>query len=157
MPTSALAKGTTMKTWILIADAAHARVLEASGPGKPLVPVPDFEMRADLPRSHDLGTDRPGRTHESVGTTRHAVEPRSDPHRQLKHDFAVRVAERLDAAAAAKSFDRLVVAAPPAMLGDLRQAMHKQTHQLIAAEVPKDLVKVADRDLRPHFADVIAF
>jgi protein required for attachment to host cells len=146
-----------MRTWILIADAAHARVLETRGIGKSLIAVPDFEMSADLPRSHDLGTDRPARTHESVGKTRHAIEPRNDPHRQLKHEFAARVAERLDAAAAARSFDRLLIAAPPAMLGDLRQALHKQTQDRIAAEVPKDLVRTADRDLRPHFADVIAF
>jgi protein required for attachment to host cells len=146
-----------MKTWILIADAAHARVLETYGPGKPLIAVPDFEMRADLPRSHDLGTERPGRTHESAGTARHAIEPRTNPHKQLEHDFTVLVAQRLNAAAAAKSFDRLVIAAPPAMLGDLRHALHKQTLDRVAAEVPKDLVKIADLDLRSHFANVIAF
>ncbi len=145
-----------MKTWILIADAAHARVLQSNGHGKPLVPVPQFEMHADLPRSHDLGADRPTRTHESVGTTRHAVEPRTDPHRELKRAFAVLVAERLKEAATAKSFDRLVIAAPPVMLGDLRCALHKQVSDKVAAEVPKDLVKIADQDLRPHFAELIA-
>ena len=145
-----------MKIWILIADAAHARVLETKGHGKPLIRVPDFEMHAELPRSHDLGSERPTRTHESMGTTRHAVEPRTDPHRELKRAFAVHVAERLEAAVAAKSFDRLVIAAPPAMLGDLRHALHTQVRDKVAAEVPKDLVKIADQDLLPHFADVIA-
>ena len=144
-----------MKTWILIADAAHARVLETKGHGKPLVPVPDFELHADLPRSHDLGADRPTRTHESVGSTRHAVQPRVDPHRELKRAFAVQVAKRLEAAVTANSFDRLVIAAPPVMLGDLRRAVHKQVSDRIAAEVPKDLVKIADQDLRSHFADFI--
>ena len=59
--------------------------------------------------------------------------------------------------AASKSFDRLVIAAPLTMLGALRQALHKQTQDRIAAEEPKDLVKIADRDLRPYFADVVAF
>jgi protein required for attachment to host cells len=145
-----------MKTWILIADAGHARVLETHGLGKPLIPVPSFEMSEVLPRSRDLGSERPTRTHDSVGNSRHAVEPRVDAHRELKHDFAVRIAERLNAAAAADTFDRLAIAAPPAMLGDIRHALHKQTNDRIVAELPKDLVKVPDKDLRPHFADIIA-
>jgi protein required for attachment to host cells len=145
-----------MKTWILIADAAHARVLETHGHGKPLIPVPDFEMHADLPRSHDLGSDRPTRMQDSMGSTRHAVEPRSDPHRELKRTFAADVAERLEAAATAKSFDRLVIAAPPVMLGDLRHALHQRVKDMVVAEVAKDLVKIAGHDLPPHFADVIA-
>jgi protein required for attachment to host cells len=144
-----------MKTWILIADAAHARVLQTHGHGKPLIPVPDFEMHAELPRSHDLGSDRPTRTQDSMGSSRHAVEPRVDPHRELKRGFAVRVAERLEVAVTANDFDRLVIAAPPTMLGDIRHALHKRVKDLIVAEVAKDLVKIADRDLPPHFANVV--
>lgn len=143
-----------MKTWILIADAAHARVLETSGVGKPLVPVPTFVMDQSLPPSRDLGTERPTRTHDSLGDSRHGVEAPSDPRRELKRKFAGLIVEKLEAALALHAFDRLVLVAPPAMLGDLRHALPNPLVERVAAEIDKDLVKVADHEMRAHLAMV---
>ena len=88
-----------MKTWILIADAAHARILETNGSGKPLTPVPAFTVSQALPPSRDLGSERPARMHDSLGDSRHGVEAHSDPRRELKRKFATLIAEKLEAAA----------------------------------------------------------
>lgn len=145
------------RTWILIADAGNARVLETAGLGQPLYAVPDMASSQDLPRSHDLGNDRLPRGHESVGATRHAIEPKSDPHRELKRSFAKEIADRLTSAAEAKSFERLIIVAPPVMLGDLRQALPRSVKDRTAAEIAKDLVAVPDHDIRKHLLDVVAF
>lgn len=144
-----------MKTWILIADAAHARVLETGGSGKPLVPVPAFTVSQALPPSRELGSERPTRTHDSTGDSRHGVEPHTDPRRELKRKFATLVVEKLEAAMAAHAFDRLVLVAPPAMLGDLRKALTEPLIGRVVAEIDKDLVKVADRDVRAHLTAVM--
>ena len=143
-----------MKTWILIADAAHARILETSGSGKPLVPVPAFTMSQAFPPSRELGSERPTRTHDSLGDSRHGVEAHSDPRRELMRKFATLVVEKLEAAMATHAFDRLIIVAPPAMLGDLRKALTKPLIQRVVAEIDKDLVKVADHDMRAHLAAV---
>ena len=143
-----------MKTWILIADAAHARVLETVGVGKPLTPVPAFAMNQSLPPSRELGDERPTRTHDSMGESRHGVEAHSDARRELKRKFATLVAEKLEAALAVHAFDRLVLVAPPAMLGDLRHVLKKSLAERVVAEVDKDLVKVADHDIAAHLASV---
>ena len=63
------------RTWILIADAAHARVLEATGRTQPLVDVPSMSLHVDLPPTHELGSERPGRTIRlAVAVTRSSQE-----------------------------------------------------------------------------------
>lgn len=146
-----------MKTWILIADAAHARVLEADGVGKPLSRVPDFVLTSPTPAGRELTSERRPRTHDSTGDARHAIEPRTDPRREMKRAFALAVAEKLEAAITAGAFERLVIAAPPVMLGDLRAVLSKAVTNRIVAELPRDLVKVHDGDMRSHFAEVYLF
>lgn len=143
-------------TWILIADAAHGKVFETIGLGNRLAPVPSFQFEQDIPAAHDLERDRPPRSYDSVGDSRHAMEPRSDPRRKLKRAFAEMLAERLDAAVRSGVFDRLVVVAPPAMLGDLRDCFTRQVQDRIVAELPRDLVKLPPHELRANLADVIA-
>ena len=113
------------KTWILIADGGHARVLETIGVGNPLMAVEGMLFTIDLPPNRELEDDRPTRTQESVGSARHSVGSSSDPHRELKRSFAHDIAQRLETSLAAKAYSRLVVIAPPVTLGDLRQACSK--------------------------------
>lgn len=83
------------RTWIVIADGAHMSVVQCE-PGDPqLIDVDDMHLCAELPRTRELVTDRPGRSFESHGRTRHAKEGRSDPHRELKRSFAKSIANRL--------------------------------------------------------------
>lgn len=142
-------------TWILVADGQRARIVENGGPGNGLRPVtPEPLVHADPP-SRDLGTDRPGRVGESVGGARHAIEPRTDPHRNEKRRFAQDLADRLDRAAAEGAYTRLILVAPPQMLGDLRDVLTARTRALVAAEIDKDLTKADDRDLKEHLEAVI--
>ena len=98
----------------------------------------------------ELTAERPTRTHESSGTTRHAIEAKEDPRRAVKRAFAEDVAERLAVAVVAKAFDRLVVVAPPQMLGDLRVAFSAAVTDRIVKEIAKDLVKIPRTELLAH-------
>jgi protein required for attachment to host cells len=143
-------------TWILIADAGHAKVLQTIGVGNKLLPVTGFEFSQDIPAGKDITRERAARTHESMGQRRHAIEPKSDPRQAMKRAFAQEIAQRLDAAAAADAFDRLVVAAPPHLLGDLRQRFSAQVKKRIVAEIAQDLVKLPTAELRRHLASEVA-
>lgn len=144
------------RTLILVADGQRSRALMSEGPSSRLQEVPEFVHENPLPRTSDLVTDRLPRTHDSVGQGRHAVEPHSDPHRELKASFAVALAKELDRLALAKAYDRVVLVAPPAFLGDLRHAISAHVRALIHGEVAKDLTHVPDTDIRPHLGDVVA-
>lgn len=147
----------TPLTWIVIADAGRARIYAHEGATSGVRPLDDGQLEnpAAHARTRDLGTDRPGRSFNSTGSARHAEEPRADWHRQAETVFAKRLADHIEAAAAAKRFDRVVVVAPPTMLGDLRTAFGAQTKQRLAGELHKDLTKIPVAELPNHLRDVI--
>ncbi len=142
------------RTWILIADGGRARVLEQVGKGHPLAEVSGMTRSIDLPRSHDLGDDQPGRTEASVGG-RHSMEPRSDPHRELKRKFAHELADMLAQKLGAKAFDKLILVAPPVTLGDLRAALAEPARKAVSGEVASDLTKTPDHEVAAHLTAVL--
>ena len=70
---------------------------------------------------------------------RHAIEPKTDPHREAKRLFARHLAERLEAASG--KYERLLLVAPPAFLGDLRGELGDVTRQRLRGTVDKDLTR----------------
>lgn len=143
-------------TWILIADGAHARLFANHGPGKGIEAVEGGVINGDHRPDDELVRDSAGRTFESVGETRHAIAPKTDPHRELKRTFAEHLAELMDRKFAAKAFDRLVIVAPPKALGDLRAALSDHLKPHIYAELDKDLVKTPTAELPEHLGAVMA-
>lgn len=145
------------RTWILVADGQRAAVYRNDGPGKGLKAEPDLDFERSGPRTHDMISDKPGRMKASAGASGSAgMTARTDPHEAAEMAFAERLAEMLDRAAASKSYDRLIVAAPPKMLGHLRNVVAAATQKLIVAEIAKDLTKIEPVKLADHFVEHLA-
>ena len=144
-------------TYILVADGARARLYANHGVGKGLQPVSGVTHRADL-HHHDreILSDKPGRAFSTADGARSAIEPHTEWHRFEKHRFAREMAKVLDAAAAGKAFDRLILVAPPATLGDLRTELSDATRKMVTAELPKDLTRHAEQELPQHLETVLA-
>jgi protein required for attachment to host cells len=143
-------------TWILIADGNQARVLEHGGPGKGLVSVKGLDWSIPPLQTQDINADRPGRSHSSVGAGRSAMEPRTDPVDHREAEFARSVAGVLEDKAKAGAYDRLVIAAAPVALGNLRKVMSEHVKKTVVAELDKDLTNVPTPQLDRHFDGIIA-
>ena len=143
------------RTWIVVANGTTARALENEGIGKGLDPAPAFEMTVASPPTRALGSDRPGRVHDRFGQGRHAMEPKADWHRQEKAEFAKAVAERIGSAARDRVFDRLVLVAPPTVMGDIRAALDRHARDLIIGEVTKDLTRSGLAEIEQHLDNVL--
>ncbi|MBD8064153.1 host attachment protein [Devosia sp. PTR5] len=143
-------------TWILIADGTQARVLENTGPGKGLNAVRDLDWSIVPLQSQDIDSDRPGRSFSSVGPGRSAVGPKTDPAQLREAEFVKGVAAELDKKARAGAFDRLVIAAAPIALGNLRKALSDHVKKTVVAELDKDLTNLPTPQLDKHFDGIIA-
>lgn len=143
-------------TWILIADAARAQIFSNHGPGKGVEVVKGASFSGDHRPDREIMRDKEGRSFESVGETRHAYEPHHDPHRELKRQFASELATALEKRLSDKSYDRLILVAPPEMLGDLRSALPEPVRAVIYAELDKDLTKTPTSELPDHLGKVLA-
>lgn len=127
--------------WVVVCDGAKALVLQNVGDAKfpTLKTIEVFEQK-DL-ATHEMGTDKPGRAHSSVGHGRSAVA-QTDWHDQAEQEFLTRLAHHLDAAVTAGKAKSLIMIAPPRALGMLRPVYSHGLKGAIRAELDKDLVKV---------------
>ena len=141
--------------WVLVADAARARLFQVEQPQQVLSAALGQELIGSNLRSREIASDRPGRTFDSGGEGRHAKEPPTDPARHAQAEFAREVVQLLDEKRESRSFERLIVVAPPQFLGDLRAAMPQQLQASVAAEVAKDLSKLPLHDLQDHLRQVL--
>ena len=144
------------RTWIIIADGGHVTGMESRAGGGRLLDVPDLNFAVELPATHKLVSDRAGRSFDSRGRARHAMEARTDPHRKLKRDFANAIAKALNAGLLEGRYEHLVLVAPPATLGDLRAALAAPTRRRIRVELPSDLVKMSPQKLRRHVLSLLS-
>ena len=142
-------------TWIVLADGAHARIFTNTGPGTGLIEIKDWESQQARKPTRDLGTDRPGRGHESATYGRHALAPREDWHEGEKANFAHDVASYLNRQGSAGAFDQLILAAPPRTLGELRKSIDPATVDRLKSEINKDLTKIPLAELGDHIGDLV--
>lgn len=146
-----------MGTWIVIADGWHARILRETVRGGDLEPAVAEEIENPKARgfSRERGDDRPGRAFDPGSGSPHAMEPREDPHQREERKFAEHVARIVNEAAERKAFERLVVVAPPRMLGDLRAALGDGAKRRLVGEVPKELLKLPKLEFTRHVRAIL--
>lgn len=70
------------------------------------------------------------------------------------HRYTHDIVDALAAEWATAKHDRIVIAAGPKLLGDLRAHLPKALHAHVAAELHKDLAKIPLHDLPPHFTQI---
>jgi protein required for attachment to host cells len=86
-----------------------------------------------------------------------AVIPRksTDPKRHIKREFAGTVVSMLRRAMLAGRFDRLILVAPHAYLGDLREELPKDLNDKVAGDVASDLTNTPEQDLPARVRDIL--
>jgi protein required for attachment to host cells len=137
------------KLWYAIADGGRARFVERDENGA-FRTVASF-VSTDLHLSAtDLGRDRPARVQESVGSARHAIEPKRDLKQAAKEDFVKLVADELAVEHGRGQFDQLMLVAPARVLTELKQKLAKPIADVVVKDLQKDLTKVPDHDLTGH-------
>jgi protein required for attachment to host cells len=135
--------------WVVVCDGKKALLLENAGDAKFLnLKTKEVLEHAD-PKTHEIGTDAPGRAFSSVGSGRSAVE-QTDWHTQEENRFLHKLAGRLDAALNAGEAKSIVIVAPPRALGVLRQTYSHNLRAALRGEIDKDLVKLPVHEIEKH-------
>lgn len=142
--------------WILVADSARARILSASDP-RVVSELADYAHPQSRQHDRDLTSDQPGRSFDSSGQGRHAMEPEQSAHEHEADAFAAELAQALDEGRAAHRFQRLVLIAPPAFLGRVRHHLPKATAQTIATQIDKNLVQSSPDEVLSYVTERIEF
>jgi protein required for attachment to host cells len=140
-----------MKQYILVANAARARVFAVSDGAKAWALEKEFDHPSSRAKRSDLLTDAAGRVRQSFGHgSRPAMAPDTDPKEVEALDFAHELAEHLESGLSHNRFDRVTLVAPPHFLGLLRQTVSEQVRKRINAAFDKDYTTLPARDLPEH-------
>jgi len=128
---------------VMVGDGSRALFFRNSGtPMNPKLAV-ENQFEHDNPPTREQGTDRPTRGQRGA---RGSIE-QSD-WQQLNEDrFASEIADKLYQMAHANRFQRLIIVAPPKVLGTLRKSLHKEVLDRVEAEVPKELAASPVREI----------
>lgn len=143
------------KRWVLVAHRGGARLFENRGPGKGLELLKTVEHPAGKLRSHDIDSDKHGRSFDRRGGGRHAYTTEQDPTMHIAEQFAKQLAELLDDGRTQQRYAQLVLVAEPRFLGILRAALTSTTAARVVATLTKDLGSTDARELPKHLEDVI--
>jgi protein required for attachment to host cells len=140
-------------TWVLVADKTRARFFVAESPIGTIEEIETLAHPESRLHETDLTSDLPGRAFDSGGQGRHAMGSMVGPKQQEAHVFAKQIGDRLDAARAKGSFARLVIVAPPAFLGLIREHLNGQTSKLVTSEIAKNLARMPPAEIRGHLPE----
>jgi protein required for attachment to host cells len=135
--------------WVVVCDGVKALVLANEGNRKtPRLITREVYQQEDR-KTREIGTDKPGRSFNSVDEQRSAME-QTDFHRQEEERFLSRLAERLDKAVLGGETRALIVVAPPRAIGVLRREFSPHVRGAVQAEVERDYVKMPVDEIARH-------
>jgi protein required for attachment to host cells len=144
-------------TWILVAHRGGARLFENTGVGKGMNLLHDIPHPAGRLKNKDIGADKPGRSFDSRGQSRHSLGKEQDPASHVAEQFAKQLGTILDNGRSHHRYAKLVLVAEPRFLGNLRAALSHPTAALVKATVDKDLGGVDPHNIPKHLGDIIRF
>jgi protein required for attachment to host cells len=137
--------------WVVVCDCAKALILENAGDAiSPHLKTKEVHVQPDS-KTSEQGTDAPGRSINSNGSRRSTME-QTDWHAQAEERFLTDLAKRLDAAVMGGETKALIIVAPPAALGVLRQCYSNGLRGAVRAEIDKDYVKMPLYEIEKHLA-----
>ncbi len=144
-----------MKTWILVADQARARLFESERPGNELAELADFDHPEALLKPSAIGYQRPPRVQESASPARHAIEPHTTPRDKVAREFALGLSDVLDRGRVENNYQRLILVAPPRFLGQLKASLDDQVSKLLVESVGLNITRASAQDIRAELGGLL--
>ena len=139
-------------TWILVANASHARILGNSGPKKGLELVTEFNHPQSREKRMDLTSDKPGR----VDNKGHgAFVQQTDPKKNEADHFALEVAKNLEQGRVNNDYERLILIASNPFMGLLKSRLDPHVMDKVSETIEKDYTKVNDQQLAARLQQVL--
>lgn len=144
-----------VQTWVLVAESSRAKLYAANTRRGPLVELDSFVHPEGRMHEGDLVSDRPGSDGGSVGQGRHVVDDRTTARRYENISFAKEIAGNLEQARIKGAFDKLILIAPPAFLGLLRENLSKEIMDRVTDQIDKNLVQQPAQVVRDYVVNEV--
>ena len=126
------------KQWIVVSDAARARVFARDGAGSGLTLLDTLTHSESEAHEGDLRTGGKGDVHDSGGSSVHQPDPQTTTSEKHADIFAKEVVEHLKSGLNDSKYEQLIVVADPSFLGRLRDKMDGPLEKAVAETIDKN-------------------
>lgn len=133
-------------TWILVANAAQAKLYANQGPNKGVELVGEYAHPESREKGSDLVSDRPGRV-QGHGNGHGSYIPHMDPKQNAADHFARKLAHLLEEGRAKGLYERLILTASAPFHGQLKQHLSSGVSKLVTGSVDRDYTNASEREL----------
>lgn len=142
-----------MKNWLVVANAARARVLEETAQPGAYVPVADLVHTRSRQKGAALAHDRPGQVKGiGHGLGNASYIPPTDPRERERDRFAREVAQVLNQGVAAHRCAGLVLVASSPFLGHVKAHLDAQAARALLRTVDADYTQLANSEIALRLA-----
>jgi hypothetical protein len=148
----------TARTWILVADGCRGRVFQIEGPGSGIRPALNHDIYGcddeyALPVGNGNGR---GRAFDRESFEKRMLGFGPARRASFSSSFTRAIAQYLDRGIKDDAFDRLVIVAPPQVLGALRGALSSTVRARVTSEVSRNLMNCASYELPKYLGPTMA-
>ncbi|MCS6786108.1 MAG: host attachment protein [Thiobacillaceae bacterium] len=137
-------------TWILVANASHAKLYANHGPKKGLELVKELDHPESREKAANLVSDRNGNYQGSGSYT-----PPTSPKEHEAEVFAQEVARVLEEGRVNRAYDRLILVASAHFMGLLNQRLSQHVRNLVSDTLEKDYTRLPVKELAGHLQDYV--
>jgi protein required for attachment to host cells len=137
-----------MNIRIVVADERQVNFFDTTALNAPLAATGSMYNPTAGLKDRELETDREGRRFGGTAGHHHGVDGERSTEQHELTLFAKDVGQRIEAGRVNHEFERLILVAPPKMLGLLRQSIPETSQALLAAEVAKDVMHQGPNAIR---------
>lgn len=139
--------------WIVVADAARARVFHWAGRRQVLDELYDLHHPQTEKHEGDLRTGGNGAVIQSSSSASFQSDPHITTTEKHAEDFAKELADFLHKARSKDEYNGLVLVAAPRFLGRLRENLDSATAQMVEKEIDKNWAQHDRQQIQKLLAD----
>lgn len=137
-------------TWIVVADSSRARFFSMENRSDPLQELEGMAHAEGRMRGQDEVSDRQGGLAGGHGEGGHPFEAPTDVKHHEAEVFARQIADKLEQGRVNHDYQKLILVAPPAFLGTLRQQLSTHVQEMVTESHDKHLVTETEPSIRQH-------
>lgn len=129
-------------TWIMVANASHAKLFTNNGPNRGLELVKEFEHPESREKAAELVSDRIG---NYAGSGSYA-QPTSPKEHEAER-FAQQIAHELEQGRVSNAYEKLIVVTSSHFMGLLNNRISQQVKNKISESINKDYTQMPVKEL----------
>lgn len=137
-------------TWIMVANASHAKLFSNEGPKKGLTLVKELLHPESREKASELVSDRIG---NFAGSGSYA-QP-TEPKEVEAERFASEIAQELEHGRVNNAYEKLILVTSSHFMGLLNGRMSQQVRKKISESINKDYTNLPIKELTGHLENIV--